>query len=752
MFANFASRRHLAGPLRAVSPVESDNTEIDWKTANKALKRRVGKLSRPAPSANALKLTNYFQGVFKGTLPLEKSRVKDILELTLVEAVSLFIPLLYIGVVFFGMGALTWFVSGPMIENLIEENYLNATYWAAPSVLALGVFYRLTRPMFGGFRRYHGRVLRRHEAPAFFSLVQEMSRHLGVVPPRRIEINNETALRVDSYAGVNSIYRDEYKIIIGAPLLMGMSVNHLAAMLAHELSHFRDKHKKVAFYLMHHVSEWLFFRATGQDRYHQALLKRMQKENLSRVEYAELWSWQRLYIFQQAIFMALFKMHRAATSWKCRQIELETDAVAVKLAGVKDFTGMLRRLRHIQTSQSAVTVQNDWAWKEGVLLDNYALALAIEAKNAERNEKRNFEAHQEEEVTRFCPSDRVRVDAANEIVSKGVLVAQVQASLLIEDAKQLCKELTVLDYESTGIIDAQKYCLSAEKIRLLKHNKEKLNRVAQQYFDGRVDERVLKFEPSEERDVSQFDVQMSIDYIRRYRVEDRKQQGAAKNLLKRIYRGYVVKQLEANGLSVKRYLSEESGKDMREGYLEHMRSQYQQALYHMESMDQVFYQRASDAMRYLDIVSRNEASLAFHNLELYSQVRREIAALYEAHLPLAVIVNGLKHGVSTKILQAGVSEKQVLWRLIHRLREELKGRPIGIVLHRKKVHLLAYLDFKLGELPDSSSEMTIEEMASYLSDLLSLLSFQYHKWQAQVAKVLAKFERENDIAQINLLK
>jgi len=751
MFANFAAKRHLTGPLRAVSPATVEDSEIDWKAASKIAKKASRAL--PAPSANSQKLKAYFEQSFKGSIPVEKPSFKESLQLAYVEAVSLAIPLLYISIVFTLMAFATWAVSAPMLEYASDQEWMKAVIWSAPSILMLGLFYVLMRPMFGGFRSYHGRVLRRYEAPAFISLVSEMSRHLNVKPPRRIEINNETALRVDAYSGINSIYKDEYKIIIGAPLLLSMSVNQLAAMLAHELSHFRVKQKKIAFYLMHHVSEWLYFRASGQDKQHQKLLKRMQKENLSRFEYVELWVWQRLHLMQQGIFACLFSLHRRMTAWKCRQIELETDAVAVQLVGADDFVSMLSQLRHVQTSQSVISEHNDWAWKEGFLLDNYALALAIEAKNSFRNEKKNFDAHCEEEVTRFCPSDKARMDHALGLEKRGLLRASVAGSMLLEQPKALSKELTLLDYESTGILNAARYCLSAEKIRKLKHQKNKLNQIAYRYFDGRVEDRVLKFEPSEERDISQFDIQTSVDYIRRYRVEDRKQQASAKNLLKRIHRGYIVQRLQLSGLPVAKYLGEEPAlKKDGDAYLEHMRAQYQQGLYHMESMDQVFYQRAKDALSYMDMASRAQINLAFHNLELYSQVRREVAAMEEACKPLYLIVNGLQHGVSTKILQAAVTEKQQLWSLMGILTKELESRPIKVVLHNKKVHILSYLNFKLGAMPESSNQMAVEEMANYVSELMGLLSFQYHKWQAQIAMVLSRFEQTNEITPINLLK
>jgi len=171
----------------------------------------------------------------------------------------------------------------------------------------------------------------------------------------------------------------------------------------------------------------------------------------------------------------------------------------------------------------------------------------------------------------------------------------------------------------------------------------------------------------------------------------------------------------------------------------------------METMDQVFYQRAQDTMNYLDMKARSDVSTAFHNLEFYSQVRREVAAVKEVFKPLNLLVNGMDTGVNTRILQAGANEKQLLWAVVGSLRVALKERPIQVGLSRKKVHLLAYLDFKLGELPSSSNEICIEDMASYVDELLQLLQFQYLKWQAQLAVIMSRFEQDNGITQVNLL-
>ena len=748
MFAKFAAKRHLTGPLRAVSPVADNDNEIDWESASKAASSLTANKEDVLLSDNSLKLNAYFQKVFKEKATFKKAGVKESIELVYVEAVSLLIPMLYIGSILAVLSGLIWLFVEPMLESFNQGHILLGTAWTCLALVSFAVLFLFMRPLFGGFRSYHGRILQYEDAPALMEMVEKLSEHLGVVPPKRIEINNETTIRVDAYAGINSIYRDEYKIILGAPLLMSLTLTQLVGLLAHELAHFQNKQQKIAFYLMHHVSEWLYFRATGQDKRHELLLKRMQKQKLSLNEFVELWVWQRIHLIQQNIFAGLFSMHRSLTAWKCRQIELEADKQAVKVVGSQGFSSMIEKVRNVQGAQSKVSAQNHWAWKEGFLLDDYAMAVAMEAKNSGVD----IEHLLEKEVTRFCPSDKVRLEHALALNSKGALPARASASLLLEQAKEISCELTLLDYESSGIKDSHLVVVPSEKIRQLKIRQDKLEVITKRYFDGRAGVRILKFEPSSERDITQFDIQTSIDFLRRNRVEDGRQQAITKGLFERIYKAYVIERLLLAKLPVAMYLGEDGGirKDS-DKYLLKMRKQYQAALLPIEALDQVFYQRAHEAMNAMGSKNRSEVATAFQNLELYGQLRVRVVQLREAFAPLNLIVNGLVHGVNARALQAGASEKQNVWKLVEGLREGMQERPIYVGLSRKKLHLVAYLDVKLGMIPSDSADMTIEDMASYTDELLQLLQFQYHKWQAQLALVMTRFEQANRVEPINLL-
>lgn len=748
MFANFATKRHLNGPLRAVSPVTADD-DINWKQASAVRPNKNNKTKSSLVSQDREgneHLASYFARTFKGRAkPVRHSifySLKDSIQLFWVEAISLLIPSCYIALVLTLFFSIVLFVASPMVDAIVSGEYLMATAWSSPVVLSLGLFFVLIKPLFGGFISHHGRVLKSHEAPDLMQLVFHLSKYLGVKPPKRIEINNETVMRVDAYAGINSLYRDDYKIIIGAPLLYGMDMKELTAMLTHELAHFRYKHKKISYYLINHVSEWLYSRAMGRDKRHQKLLVRMQKESLSSLEYGELWCWRKVHRLQQSCFHFLFRLHRKLTAWKCREIELMTDANAMNVVGSQAFESMLQQLRLIQSAQAVVSEQNKWAWKEGFLLDDYALAVAMEAKKLTRKKLSKVQSEYQQSITYFCPSDADRLKQSKRMRRVGLMTLAEPALDLLNNGSELSKELTVLDYASSGINAPDRYCISSAAIRKLQQRKTKVDLLSDHYFDRRAHERILKFEPSEELQISSLDVQASIDFLQRIRVEDQKQQRVLQNLKKRIEKSFVVERLKASKLPVKSYLKQEIPSDKQaKAYLKYMRAQYEQAQHQVESVDQVFYQRAHGALGYMDIKLRNTINSSFHNLELYCQVRKQVASLKEAYLSLGFIVSGLHNGVSVRILRAGVEEKRLCWTRLQDLHRALKSRPIQVSLHKNSIHVLAYLEFKLGDLPGDSGNMTVEEVSDYIQNTLALLDFQYQKWLSQVAVVMTRFEK-----------
>jgi hypothetical protein len=418
----------------------------------------------------------------------------------------------------------------------------------------------------------------------------------------------------------------------------------------------------------------------------------------------------------------------------------------MEVVGSTAFASMLSQLRLIQTAQTVVSKQNDWAWKEGFLLDDYAQAIVMESQKITRKKLSKVQQESVQSITYFCPSDAIRLQQAKRIKKVGLVDIKDSASHLLHQGRSISKELTALDYLSSGIKAPQRYSISSEIIRKLQQRKDKVNLLANHYFDGRARDRILRFEPSEEVAINGLDVQGSIEYIHRIRTEDRKQQVAARNLLKRIRRSFVLERLIESKLPVTAHMKGELPSDKNaKAYLKYMRAQYQQTLYQLESVDKVFYQRAHEALIHMDMNVRVNISTSFHNLELYCQVRVEIENLTEASQSLGLIVNGLHNRVSTKILQAGVNEKQLLWWRLRQLRKALKSRPIQVNLHRNNIHVLAYLDFKLGPLPSSSNEMTVEDMSDYGHKMLALLEFQYQKWQSQVAVALTRFEKEHQV-------
>ena len=119
MFAIFAAKRHVNGPVRAVSPVADNLGEINWKLASKQAKKQA--FNEEAISPNSRKLIHYIQSSLSGRAAPESISVKESLQLFWVEAVSLMVPLLYISGVLGLFGFAILFFSEPMVAILTNQ-------------------------------------------------------------------------------------------------------------------------------------------------------------------------------------------------------------------------------------------------------------------------------------------------------------------------------------------------------------------------------------------------------------------------------------------------------------------------------------------------------------------------------------------------------------------------------------------------------------------------------------------------------
>ena len=127
MFANFAAKRHLTGPLRAVSPVAEDDNEIDWRAASQEASSTAAKRSDVLLSDNARKLNAYFKKVFKAQISSEKLSFKNSCQLIYVEAISLLIPTVYIGSILGALSVLILLFVEPIIRYFDQGQLLEAT-------------------------------------------------------------------------------------------------------------------------------------------------------------------------------------------------------------------------------------------------------------------------------------------------------------------------------------------------------------------------------------------------------------------------------------------------------------------------------------------------------------------------------------------------------------------------------------------------------------------------------------------------
>lgn len=90
-----------------------------------------------------------------------------------------------------------------------------------------------------------GMSLTPHQAPALWSLVEELAREVGTRRPDEIRLTPEVNAAVMENSRLLGLIGGRRHLLIGLPLLQTMTIAQLSSVLAHELGHYSRRHTRL---------------------------------------------------------------------------------------------------------------------------------------------------------------------------------------------------------------------------------------------------------------------------------------------------------------------------------------------------------------------------------------------------------------------------------------------------------------------------------------------------------------------------
>jgi Zn-dependent protease with chaperone function len=192
------------------------------------------------------------------------------------------------------------------------------------SAMLFGGGWAVLRVMLVRIEPPEGRTITRVDAPALFALLDELRQALRSVPFHRVLVVPECNAAVVQVPRLGVLGWPRNYLLLGLPLMEGLSADELRAVLAHEFAHLSKEHGR--------FGRWIYrLRRSWEKVFAQLSRPRVQGEISMRpliVRYVD-WFWPR------------FNAHAFVLS---RANEYEADAVAARLAGAANIASSLFRL------------------------------------------------------------------------------------------------------------------------------------------------------------------------------------------------------------------------------------------------------------------------------------------------------------------------------------------------------------------------------------------------------------------------
>lgn len=397
---------------------------------------------------------------------MEPTKVSPLYQagLGVVALAMVLLPLIYIGLIVAMGWAVWWHVQN---DTVIFEHargraiLVAAVVYAAPAVAGAVFVLFLIKPLFSrGVKPPPPFKLSEKDEPLLFGFVRKICDQVGAPVPREIRLDTQVNASAGFRRGMWSFFGRDLVLVIGAPLVAGMTMRQVAGVLAHEFGHFAQGAGMRFSYIIRRVNAWFARVVFERDAWDDRL---------------DLWArseeWYLKVIFMLAkggvwlgrkVLWCLMHAGHAISCFMSRQMEFDADSYEAKLAGSSEFGRTAERLRMLGVSRGAAMNDAYQTFQTRELPDDLA-ALVLWREQVMPGEVRSkLDQSVNESTTRWNdthPADPDRVKAALALNAPGVFHLEVPATQLFRDFTATSRAVTRHAYE-------HEFGLAVDQVRL----------------------------------------------------------------------------------------------------------------------------------------------------------------------------------------------------------------------------------------------------------------------------------------------
>ncbi len=319
--------------------------------------------------------------------------------------------------------------------------------YATPIIAGVTVVLFMLKPLFSrSEERESNLVLNPDDEPLLFEFVARICRAIRAPVPREIVLDNTPNASASFRRGVFSMFSNDLRLTIGAPLAAGLTTQEFAGVLAHEFGHFAQGAGMRLSYLIRTISHWLTCAVYQRDRWDEWLVNSSQGDlQFTWVVYVT----RGLVWLTRRVLWVLMYLGHLVSSYLLRQMEFDADRYETQVCGSDCFAKTSARLPLLGFAhQMALRDLGDF-YREGRLGNDLAKLIQLNIGKMDQATQAKIQEVSVATKTGWFdthPSMFERVANSRRMNARGTFHDSRPASVLFRDFDATSQDATMLFY------------------------------------------------------------------------------------------------------------------------------------------------------------------------------------------------------------------------------------------------------------------------------------------------------------------
>ncbi|HEY4261181.1 MAG TPA: M48 family metallopeptidase, partial [Schlesneria sp.] len=375
------------------------------------------------------------------------------LAICVVAALMVLLPIVYLALIGLVCYGAYWHLvnnTGMLQVKVRGKGAIGVLFaYLAPAIVGFVLVAFMLKPLFAR-RRDSGnkpKTVDRRDEPLLFEFIDRLCDAVGSPRPKSILLDDNVNAAAALTSGAWNPFRHDLMLVIGLPLVAGMTLKQFAGILAHEFGHFSQGAGMRLGGIINSVNRWFAFVVYQRDEW-DATLERWSKELDLRAGWIVYLTRAGVWLTRK-ILQGLMNVGHAMSCRLSREMEFDADRHEARLSGSSTFATTCHRLPVLMGARRWAISDLSESYREGRLVDDFFGLITYRAEQIPEAGKQELLDEQMKRKTGWYdthPCDADRIASAEREQAAGLLQIDAPASVLFRDFTATCRAETLKFY------------------------------------------------------------------------------------------------------------------------------------------------------------------------------------------------------------------------------------------------------------------------------------------------------------------